>query len=95
VFQVNRSPIDVNPTKPASCAGHVGYHRQCSLVGYADAAAGGTKHSWQSLTAASYNFTKSIVAKVGYRVISVDYEKTSFLYNVMTSGLFAGVGIRF
>jgi hypothetical protein len=66
-----------------------------SLTGYADAGAGGTKHSWQFLTSANYSFTKSIVARVGYRIISMDYEKTDFLYNVKTSGVFAGVGIKF
>jgi hypothetical protein len=66
-----------------------------SLTGYADAGAGGTKHSWQFLTSANYNFTKSIVARVGYRIISMDYEKTEFLYNVKTSGFFTGVGIKF
>jgi hypothetical protein len=66
-----------------------------SVVGYADAGAGGTKHSWQFLTSANYNFTKSIVGRLGYRIISMDYEKTDFLYNVKTSGFFAGVGIKF
>jgi hypothetical protein len=66
-----------------------------SLTGYADAGAGGTKHSWQFLTSANYNFTKSIVGRVGYRIISMDYEQTNFLYNVKTSGFFVGVGGRF
>jgi opacity protein-like surface antigen len=66
-----------------------------SLVGYVDGGAGGTKHSWQFLAGANYAFSKIIVAKVGYRILSMDYEKPDFLYNVKTSGVFAGVGIRF
>jgi opacity protein-like surface antigen len=68
---------------------------KCSLVGYADAGAGGTKHSWQVLAGANYAFSKTIVGKVGYRILSMDYEKPDFLYDVKTSGFFAGVGIRF
>jgi hypothetical protein len=66
-----------------------------SVVGYADAGAGGTKHSWQFLASANYNFSKTIVARLGYRIISMDYEKTDFLFNMKTSGIFAGVGIKF
>lgn len=66
-----------------------------SVVGYADAGAGGTKHSWQFLASANYNFSKTFVGRLGYRIISMDYEKTDFLYNVKTSGIFAGVGIKF
>jgi opacity protein-like surface antigen len=66
-----------------------------SVVGYADAGAGGTKHSWQLLASANYNFSKTIVGKLGYRIISMDYEKTEFLFNMKTSGIFAGVGIKF
>jgi hypothetical protein len=66
-----------------------------SVVGYADAGAGGTKHSWQLLASANYNFSKTIVGKLGYRIISMDYEKTDFLFNMKTSGIFAGVGIKF
>ncbi len=66
-----------------------------SVLGYADAGTGGTKHSWQFVTSANYRFTKSITARLGYRIISMDYEKTDFLYNVKTSGLFVGVGINF
>jgi hypothetical protein len=66
-----------------------------SLVGYADAGAGGTKHSWQFLASTNYKISKTVVAKLGYRIISMDYEKPGFLYNVKTSGFFAGIGIVF
>lgn len=66
-----------------------------SLIGYADVGAGGTKHSWQLIAGTNYNFTKSIVGKVGYRIISMDYDKQDFLYDVRTSGVYMGVGIKF
>jgi hypothetical protein len=66
-----------------------------SVVGYADAGTGGTKYSWQLYVGVNYTISKTITAKLGYRVLTQKYEKTDFLYNVRTSGVFAGVGIRF
>ncbi|CAN7784110.1 hypothetical protein LJR267_009882 [Paraburkholderia hospita] len=66
-----------------------------SFTGYLDGGAGGTKHSWQFLASANYTFSKTFVAKAGYRILSMDYEKPDFLYNMRTRGFFAGVGIRF
>jgi hypothetical protein len=66
-----------------------------SLFAYGDGGGGGTKYSWQVITGANYNVSKTFVAKVGYRIISMDYETNNFLYNVRTSGVFAGLGIRF
>jgi hypothetical protein len=66
-----------------------------SFTGYLDGGAGGTKHSWQFLASANYTFSKTFVAKAGYRILSMDYEKPDFLYNMKTRGFFAGVGIRF
>jgi len=66
-----------------------------SVFGYADAGTGGTKHSWQLIAGADYNFTKTIAAKVGYRILSMDYEKPNFLYNMKTEGFFAGVSFKF
>jgi hypothetical protein len=66
-----------------------------SVVGYADAGTGGTKYSWQLYGGVNYDFSKTIVAKLGYRVLTQKYEQPDFLYNVRTSGVFAGVGIRF
>jgi opacity protein-like surface antigen len=66
-----------------------------SLVGYADAGTGGTKYSWQLIAGTNYDFTKSVVGKFGYRIISMKYETSQFLYDVKTSGLYLGVGIKF
>ncbi|UXU86121.1 outer membrane protein [Burkholderia sp. S-53] len=66
-----------------------------SVIGYADAGTGGTKYSWQLYGGLNYNFSKTIVAKLGYRVLTQKYEPSGFLFNVKTSGVYAGVGIKF
>jgi opacity protein-like surface antigen len=66
-----------------------------SLVGYADVGTGGTKYSWQLIAGTNYNFSKSVVGKIGYRIISMNYESENFLYDVKTAGAFMGVGIKF
>lgn len=71
------------------------FSERWSLIGYADAGAGGTKHSWQFISSVNFNISKRFVARFGYRIIGMDYENTNFLYNVKTSGMFAGVGVRF
>lgn len=71
------------------------FNEKWSVSAYADAGTGGTKHSWQFLGGVNYNFSKTIVAKLGYRILSMDYEKPAFLYNIKTQGPYAGVGIRF
>ncbi|WP_051377361.1 outer membrane protein [Paraburkholderia dilworthii] len=66
-----------------------------SVVGYADVGAGGSRLSWQLLAGAEYRFSKTISAKAGYRVLSMNYEKPDFLYDVRTAGFYMGLGIRF
>jgi opacity protein-like surface antigen len=66
-----------------------------SLVGYADIGAGGSDLTWQALAGVNYHFSPAISAKLGYRYLSVDYEESNFLYDMDTSGLYLGVGIRF
>jgi opacity protein-like surface antigen len=66
-----------------------------SLVGYADIGAGGSDLTWQALAGVNYHFSPAISGKLGYRYLSVDYEESNFLYDMDTSGLYLGVGIRF
>jgi len=81
----------VGPTVSLACASYA-FSEKWSIFGYADAGTGWTKHSWQLI---AYNFTKSIAAKIGYRIISMDYEKQNFLYKIKTEGFFTGVSIKF
>jgi opacity protein-like surface antigen len=66
-----------------------------SLIGYADVGTGGSEYSWQLIAGANYSFSKSVVGKVGYRIISMKYESENFLYNMKTAGMYMGVGIKF
>jgi opacity protein-like surface antigen len=84
----------VGPTVSLACASYA-FSEKWSIFGYADAGTGGTKHSWQLIAGADDNFTKSIAAKIGYRIISMDYEKPNFLYKIKTEGFFTGVSIKF
>jgi opacity protein-like surface antigen len=67
------------------------------LTAYADYGGGGSgsNSTWQALLGASYLVDDGITARFGYRVLSVDYEQTQLLYNLKTSGIYAGVAMRF
>ena len=43
----------------------------------------------------NYEFSKAIVGKAGYRLLDVDYDKDGFAYDMLYSGLYFGLGIRF
>ena len=68
-----------------------------TLVGYADVGGFGVGSdlTWQALAGVSYDFSKTVSGKFGYRYLSVDYDKGGFLYDMDSYGLFAGVGFRF
>jgi hypothetical protein len=76
---------------------------QWALVGYADIGGGATKKSWQALAGANYTFSKNISAKFGYRIFSMDFEKSYVIsdvradlrFNMKTSGVYAGLGYKF
>ena len=68
-----------------------------ALVGYADYGGFGvgSDSTWQLALGVNYDFSKSISAKFGYRYLSVDYDKSGFVYDMKTQGVYLGVGIRF
>jgi opacity protein-like surface antigen len=68
-----------------------------TLVGYADVGGFGigSDFTWQAALGANYEFSKTFAGKIGYRYISVDYDKDGFRYAMANSGLYLGVGIRF
>jgi opacity protein-like surface antigen len=78
-----------------------------ALVGYADIGKGATKKSWQALAGANYTISKNLSAKFGYRIFSMDFEKSyvksyvisdvraEFRLNMKTSGVYAGLGYKF
>jgi len=68
-----------------------------TLVGYGDVGGFGvgSDFTWQALAGVNYDFSKTVSGKFGYRYLSVDYDKSGFLYDMDSYGLFAGVGFRF
>jgi hypothetical protein len=65
------------------------------LVGYGDVGTGGSNLAWQAITGLSYDFSKTISGKFGYRYLSIDYDTKGFLYDMAQAGFFLGVGIAF
>jgi opacity protein-like surface antigen len=68
-----------------------------TLVAYGDIGGFGvgSDFAWQVAVGANYDFSKTVSGKFGYRIIDVDYDKSGFLYDMKSEGLYAGVGIRF
>ena len=66
-----------------------------AFVGYADIGAGGTDLTYQLLAGLNWQFSKMFSAKLGYRYFYQDYSKDDFKWDMTTSGVYAGLGIRF
>lgn len=68
-----------------------------TLVGYGDAGGFGVGSdlTWQASLGVNYAFTKDVSAKLGYRYLSFDYDKSNFVYDMKLQGIYLGVGIRF
>ncbi|CAB3807952.1 hypothetical protein LMG28138_05987 [Pararobbsia alpina] len=71
------------------------FSEKWSVTGYADVGAGGSNFAWQLVAAAFWDVTKSVNLAGGYRILTQDYNSSSFYYNIRTAGPFAGVRIRF
>jgi len=68
-----------------------------TLLGYGDIGGFGvgSDFTWQAIVGVNYDFSKSVSGKLGYRYLSVDYDKDGFLYDMDSYGVYLGVGIRF
>lgn len=68
-----------------------------TLVGYADVGGFGVGSdlTWQAIAGAHYQYSKSVSLKLGYRYMSIDYDKGGVLYDATMQGPYAAVGIRF
>ena len=59
----------------------------------------GSDLTWQIQANAGYRFSKLVHAKVGYRILDIDYEKGDdadrFMYDIATSGIVIKVGFNF
>ena len=66
-----------------------------ALVGYADVGAGGSDLTWQVIAGLNWEFKKDFIAKAGYRVLDWDYENDGTVWDMQSSGMYLGLGIRF
>ncbi|MBC7779394.1 MAG: outer membrane beta-barrel protein [Proteobacteria bacterium] len=68
-----------------------------SLTGYADIGGfgAGSEFTWQVIAGVDYAISRSMSVKAGYRILNVDYDKDNVVYDMQTSGIYLGLGIRF
>lgn len=65
------------------------------LVGYADIGTGGSQMSWQAIAGVNYVFSDNLIGKIGYRILSEDYNKGKLDYNMRMGGFYLGLSIKF
>lgn len=65
------------------------------LTGYADVGAGGSDLTYQIMLGVNWQFSRMFSAKLGYRYLYQDYRKSDFVWDMATSGVILGLGIRF
>ena len=70
------------------------FDERWSVVGYADigGSGSGSDLTWQVLAGVNYAFSPGVIGKLGYRYSSINYRSDGFIYDVATSGVYAGVG---
>ena len=70
------------------------FDEQWSVVGYADVggSGSGSNLTWQVLGGVNYAFRPDVIGKLGYRYSAINYRSGGFVYDVATSGFYAGVG---
>ena len=68
-----------------------------SLAGYGDIGGFGvgSELTWQVAAGVDYAISRTLTARGGYRILKVDYDKDGVVYDMKTSGIYLGLGIRF
>lgn len=56
---------------------------------------GGAKIDWDVAAGLGYSFSDRISAVLGYRALGVDFEKDSFVFDIVQQGPILGVSVRF
>jgi len=55
----------------------------------------GSELTWQVAAGVNYMISPTFTARGGYRILKVDYDKDGVVYDMKTSGIYLGLGIRF
>ncbi len=66
-----------------------------TLTGYADAGGSSGSSTWQAAVGASYDYSKDIAFRFGYRALNLDYNKDGFLFDATMSGPYLAAAFRF
>lgn len=66
-----------------------------NFIGYADIGAGGADLTYQLMAGVNWQFSDTLSTKLGYRYFYQDYEKDGFVWDMTTSGVYAGLGILY
>lgn len=70
-----------------------------SVLGYVDMGGGRSDLAWQALAGVNYQFSNTLDLQLGYRNLSIDYDRGSggnrFLYDTDMSGPYLSLGIQF
>jgi predicted porin len=69
--------------------------KRLRLLGYGDVGTGGSNLTWQAIAGVSYDFSKTVSGRFGYRYLSIDYDNEGFFYDMAQGGFVLGVGIVF
>ena len=69
---------------------------RCDGEGLIVAAGRAVNHkNWQAIAGVSYSLTENASIALAYRIISTDYSKGAFVYDVETSGPNLGLVFKF
>lgn len=68
-----------------------------TVMGYVDVGGFGvgSDSTVQAMAGLSYDFTRTISGKFGYRYLDVDYDHGGFVYDMEMQGVYVGLGFRF
>jgi len=71
-------------------------HARASLVGYVDVGGFGigSRFAWRGMAEAEYALNRTVVGKLGYRYLSIDYEGGGFSWDLSSGGVTLGLGLR-
>jgi len=71
-------------------------HDRAWLVAYLDLGGFGigSRFAWRGMAEATYAFNRTVVGKLGYRYLSIDYESGGLAWDLSSGGMSLGVGLR-
>ncbi len=91
----SQSQAWIDPVAVARLSTRLGDAWSATLIGDLGGFNVGSRFTWQAIGTVNYHWTEKVALRLGYRVLSVDYENGAFLYDVRMQGPVAGLTYRF